>query len=411
MLKKLKWSFILLAMVSMTVTLVAAFTVTNFALRHGMSSRADEIIQLLYENDGEFPMDFNPDDSPAGSLHEETPYATRYYIAYVDEGDVVVEADYSHVVNRNIQRIRDQVSEILKKGKDHGYLSGTYRYGVYYLEDAGEGYTRMVIVVDCTSDMETVGTLLTVTLVTIMVCVVVVFLLLLILSKRVLRPFEENREKQRRFITDAGHELKTPIAIIQSNAEVLEMMDGESKWISNIKTQTSRMSKLVKGLIELSKMDEQTRTEKERQRILLTEIATDTVESFRVPAEARGIKLTVDIAPSVYINGDLEDIIRLISILMDNAVKYTDERGELSVKLYTKSKRAFLIVSNTCAGLDKSSVSKFFDRFYRSDSSHNSKTGGYGIGLSMAQMIVQNHKGKLSAAYTNDERIVFTAEL
>ena len=404
MLKQLKRRFILLAIISMTVTLVVAFTAVNFTLRHRMAARVDAIIDVLYENNGSFPIDYYINQG--GGLHEETPFQTRYYVAYIDNDRAIIGADYSHIAVKNIESVGQQINEILGSGKERGYI-GYYRFGCF----DSRNYNKMIIVVDCQTDLETVNILLTITLVTISMCVVIVLILLLLLSKRVLKPFEENREKQRRFITDAGHELKTPIAIIQSNAEVIEMINGENKWVDNIKGQTSRMSKLVKGLIELSKMDEQTISEKEKQKILLTEIVNDSVESFRVLAESRGISIETQLVPNVFVYGDLEDIIRLVGILTDNAVKYTDERGEIKVQLYNKSKKACLVVSNTCAGLDRSTVPKFFDRFYRSDSSRSSQTGGYGIGLSMAQMIVQNHRGKISVSYTDDERVVFTVEI
>lgn len=404
MLKQLKRRFILLAIISMSVTLVAAFAAVNFTLRYRMAARVDTIIDVLYENNGSFPIDYYI--NRGGGLHEETPFQTRYYVAYIDNDRAIIGADYSHIAVTNIESVGQQISEILGSGKERGYV-GYYRFGCF----GSESYNKMIIVVDCQTDIETVNTLLTITLVTISACIVIVLILLLMLSKRVLKPFEENREKQRRFITDAGHELKTPIAIIQSNAEVMEMIDGENKWINNIKGQTSRMSKLVKGLIELSKMDEQTISEKEKQKILLTEIVNDSVESFRVLAESRGISIETQLVPNVFVYGDLEDIIRLVGILTDNAVKYTNERGEIKVQLYNKSKRACLVVSNTCPGLDRNSVPKFFDRFYRSDSSRSSQTGGYGIGLSMAQMIVQNHRGKISVSYTDDERVMFTVEI
>lgn len=413
MLKQLKIRFILLAIVSMTVTLVISFTAVNITLRVQLSNRVDEIINVLYENGGSFPIlrDFNYDDRgrfftpPGGDIHDETPYQTRYYVAIVNEQSTIISADYSHIAINNIERVKQQLNIIINSDKDRGYID-TYRYGRFHGE-----YGDMIIVVDCQNDLATVDTLLSITLVTITTCIIAVLILLIILSKRMMKPFEENREKQRRFITDAGHELKTPIAIIQSNAEVMEMIDGENKWLTNIKNQTVRMSTLVKGLIELSKMDEQVLSEKEKQKIVMSEIVYNSVESFRVPAEANGIKLIADISPNVSVMGDLEDIVRLVGILLDNAIKYTDDRRELYVRLYTKSKRACLTVSNTCAGLDKATVPKFFDRFYRSDTSRNSETGGYGIGLSMAQAIVQNHKGKLNVAYTDDERVVFTVEI
>ena len=343
-------------------------------------------------------------DTSEKLFHDETPFQTRYYVVIIKDGDYS-GSNYSHIALDKIKNIDGQITEILKQNKERGYIDSS-RYGCFDYQDG-----KMLIVIDCHTDLNTVNLLLTITLVTISFCIIIVLILLIVFSKYVIKPFEENREKQRRFITDAGHELKTPIAIIQSNAEVMEMTSGESKWLTNIKTQTTRMSKLVKGLIELSKMDEQVLSEKEKQNIDLSEIVTNSVESFVVPAQTKGITINTDIDSGIKIMGDLEDIVRLVGILLDNAIKYTDDRHLIEVKLKHKAKKAQLVVSNTCKGLDRESVPRFFDRFYRSDSSRSSQTGGYGIGLSMAQMIAQNHKGRLSVMYTDDEKIVFTTEL
>lgn len=407
MLRRLKFRFILLAMISMTATLIIAFTAVSITLRAQMSKNTDSIIETLYENGGQFSL-FRHADEDSGYkpfMHSETPFRTRYYVAYLDSAGNLYKADFAHIAMTNIDLIKEQTASIYSAKKTKGYI-GNYRYGVYSLEDG-----IMIIGIDCTEDLQTINMLNMITLITIAFCIVIVLILLLVFSNRVLRPFEENREKQRQFITDAGHELKTPIAIIRSNTEVLEMTEGESKWLTNIKQQTERMSRLVKGLVELSKMDEQTLSEKEKQRIVFSEIVSNSAESFRVPAESKGIELNVGIAPDVFISGDLEDIVRLTGILIDNAVKYTDSRKQINISLSSKAKKAVLKVSNTCAGIDRSSVPKFFDRFYRSDESRSSETGGYGIGLSMAQTIVRNHKGKISVSYSEDEIITFTVEL
>ncbi len=402
MLRKLKVRFILLSMVSMTATLVIAFTAVNITLWARVTSRTDQIIDYLYENGGSFPV--IGDSMNEKLFHDETPFQTRYYVVIIKGGEYS-GSNYSHISLDRIKDIDEQIANILKQNKERGYIDNS-RYGCFDYDDG-----KMLIVLDCHTDLILVNTLLTITLVTILSCVVIVFILLTVFSKYVIKPFEENREKQRRFITDAGHELKTPIAIIQSNTEVMEMIEGENKWLGNIKAQTVRMSKLVKGLIELSKMDEQVLSEKEKQKIDLSEIVSNSVESFIVPAQAKGIEIKTDIDDEVTVMGDLEDIVRLVGILLDNAVKYTDDRHLIEVGLKRKSKKVYLTVSNTCKGIDRESVPKFFDRFYRSDKSRNSQTGGYGIGLSMAQMIVQNHKGKISVSYTDDEKIVFITEL
>lgn len=402
MLRKLQIRFILLSIITMTVTLVIAFTAVNITLRVRIANRTDSIIDFLYENGGTFPI--IPDEESKNLFHDETPYQTRYYVVLIQGGEYS-GSNYSHISLDKLKSIDEQITAILAQNKQRGYLD-TYRYGCFDYNDG-----KMLIVIDCHTDFSTVNTLLTITLVTIISCIVIVLILLIVLSKRVIRPFEENREKQRRFITDAGHELKTPIAIIQSNTEVMEMIEGENKWLTNIKTQTARMNKLVKGLIELSKMDEQVLSEKEKQLIDLSEIVTNSVDSFIVPAQAKGITINSQIEPGITVMGDLEDIVRLVGILLDNAVKYTDDRKQIQVKLSHKSKKAILKISNTCKGLNRENVPKFFDRFYRSDSSRSSQTGGYGIGLSMAQMIVQNHKGKIAVSYTDDEMVVFSAEI
>ena len=402
MLRKLKVRFILLSMVSMTATLAIAFTAVNITLWARVTSRTDQIIDYLYENGGSFPV--IGDSMNEKLFHDETPFQTRYYVVIIKGGEYS-GSNYSHISLDRIKDIDEQIANILKQNKERGYIDNS-RYGCFDYDDG-----KMLIVLDCHTDLILVNTLLTITLVTILSCVVIVFILLTVFSKYVIKPFEENREKQRRFITDAGHELKTPIAIIQSNTEVMEMIEGENKWLGNIKAQTVRMSKLVKGLIELSKMDEQVLSEKEKQKIDLSEIVSNSVESFIVPAQAKGIEIKTDIDDEVTVMGDLEDIVRLVGILLDNAVKYTDDRHLIEVGLKRKSKKVYLTVSNTCKGIDRESVPKFFDRFYRSDKSRNSQTGGYGIGLSMAQMIVQNHKGKISVSYTDDEKIVFITEL
>ena len=401
-------------MTAMSLTLIIAFAAVNIALRSQMSANTDQIIDMLYENGGRFTLfQYSEDNSNSdvkkhsgGSfIHSETPYETRYYVAYLDDENCISKADFGHISLKNLDNITAQIYDIAQLKNSRGYIDN-YRFGRFETDSA-----TMIIGVDCSSSMRTINMLTTITLVVILSCILIVLLILIAFSGRVLRPFEENREKQRRFITDAGHELKTPIAIIQSNTEVMEMIDGESKWLTNIKQQTERMSKLVKGLIELSKMDEQTLSEKEKQHIILSEIVYNSVESFRVPAETKEIELSADIQPDVSVMGDLEDIIRVVSILLDNAIKYTDDRKKIDVRLYTKSKKAILKVSNTCKGLDKADVTKFFDRFYRSDESRSSEIGGYGIGLSMAQMIMQNHKGRLVVSYSDDEVITFTAEM
>lgn len=401
MVKKMKLRFILTAVLALALTLSIAFGAVNFQLRRELTERTDYIIELIYENDGEFPKY----EKYFYGLHSQVAYEIRYYVAVLNDKYEVIGLNSEYIYFPSTTELTEQLTDILRSDNSSGYIDD-YRFGVF-----DSSFGKMVIVVDCRTDRLTNDLLLKITIFTVALCLIAVIVILFVLSGNMVRPFVKNREKQRRFITDAGHELKTPIAIISANAEVLEMTEGDNEWLGNIKNQTVRLNQLVKSLIELSKMDEEKKEEDTRQTISLSEIVSETVDSFAVCAEKEEIKIQTNIEPEVYITAYNEDIIRITGILIDNALKYADERKEIAVSVRRKGRKSILSVSNTCIGLDKKSIPHFFDRFYRDDSSRSRETGGYGIGLSMALAIATRNKGKINADYTADSRVVMTLEL
>ena len=229
--------------------------------------------------------------------------------------------------------------------------------------------------------------------------------LMILLSKHIIKPFSENYEKQKRFITDAGHEIKTPITIINADTEVLEMDTGPNEWIDDIRIQTERLSKLTKDLIYLARMEE---GEHQTQMIdfPLSEVISETAASFQALARTESKQFALQIQPMLSFYGDEDNIRKLTSILLDNALKYSDENGFIQLNLEKKGKYIQLLVVNTTRDtLNREQLTHLFDRFYRMDTSRNSETGGYGIGLSIAQAVVQMHKGKISATAVNDHKI------
>ena len=233
-------------------------------------------------------------------------------------------------------------------------------------------------------------------------------LLLSIFSRRAVAPILKNMESQKQFITNASHELKTPLAVISANAEVLEMTNGSSEWTDSIKNQVTRMSELVSQLIVLSKLQE-------HDELVLTEVnfsekAEDVCKSFKTVADAAGKGFEADISPDIKIVADERGSRELVSILVDNAVKYCDDGGTVKVNLHSRGRRAFLTVSNDYSDGEGVDYSRFFERFYREDQSHNSEKAGYGIGLSMAESLVEMFKGKISVNYKN-KIITFTVIL
>ena len=240
---------------------------------------------------------------------------------------------------------------------------------------------------------------------------VAVAVLVVLLSKMVMKPVQESYEKQKSFITDAGHEIKTPLTIIDADATILEMDCGEdNEWIKDIRAQVGRLSALTKDLIYLSRMEE----EKPQVQMIdfpLSDVITETAQSFQSLAKVQDKTFTVEVEPMLNLCGDEKAITQLISILLDNALKYSDEKGTISLKAHSKGRSVCIEVYNTAEHVEVSELGKLFDRFYRADKSRNSQTGGYGIGLSIAKAVVEAHKGRISASSADGKSLTITAIL
>lgn len=222
------------------------------------------------------------------------------------------------------------------------------------------------------------------------------------MSARIVKPFSDNYEKQKRFITDAGHELKTPLTIIEADTEVLEMDFGENEWLQDIQGQTKRLADLTNALVMLSRMEEGANSDIKIE-FPLSDMAEEVCHTFQAPAKVQEKGLTCTIEPMISMKGDEKAIRGIVTILLDNAVKYTNEHGHITVNLEKKKNRIYLSVFNTTEFISKEQICHLFDRFYRTDVSRNSQTGGYGLGLSIATATVESHRGKIFAE-TEDEK-------
>lgn len=231
--------------------------------------------------------------------------------------------------------------------------------------------------------------------------------LVMVLSRKAIRPIGVSIEKQKQFVTNAGHELKTPLAIIQANTEAMELHQGENKWTRNIKAQTARLSGLMGNLLTLARMDEAGDLSPARP-VDLSALAQESAESFREAAALRGVAMEETVAPDLTIQSDREHMIQLLSILLDNAVKYTAAGGSIALLLAREGNVVCLQVRNAPAQTLEGDLSHLFDRFYRGDPARTQKSGGYGIGLSAAQAIVQAWKGTIGARMEGENTVVFT---
>lgn len=265
------------------------------------------------------------------------------------------------------------------------------------------------IYVDCLNDLRSIQNFAVNSLLVGGIFLVLVLILVSVFSKRAIRPVVESMEKQKQFITDAGHEIKTPIAIILANTEVIEMCEGESEWTKSIKNQVSRLTELVGSLLMLSKMDE-TRQQIEMREVKFGKLIKEISDSFHTMLVQKNQKLELMVDEKLSIYGNEKEIRQLGTILMDNAVKYTPDGGRMRISLKRKEKMAVLDFYNECESLPQGDLNRLFDRFYRADSSRSRESGGYGIGLSVAKAVVKNHKGKISVK-AQEKGILFTVKI
>lgn len=402
MIRSLRRKFILIAMAFLIGTMALLCAAIGLGNHCVTTNREDRIIQHLHQNGGTFrPPEphFDPSDF-SFQITPETPFETRYFIIELTARKEILSVSLDHIAALDRRTVVDTVSRILETGAERGYVDH-YRFGVFPNEIGGS----TVIVLDCFLQLQSANNMLRVTAAVFLACILMVFVLLLFLSKRAIRPFADNLERQRQFITDASHELKTPLAILSADIGMLE--DTENRWLSSAKAQITRLDRLIKNLVELARTEE-TIQENTAEPFSVSEAAQANVDAFRPLAEADGKALTAEIAQRITLKGVQDNFFRLFSILLDNAVKYCDPGGTIHLSVSQRGRNICISVSNPCAGVDAAQLPRYFDRFYRADSSRARATGGYGIGLSTAKAIVTRHRGRITNRYA-DGIITFTA--
>ena len=433
MIKKLRIKLIAVAMLAIFIVLGTIVTVINIVNYTKAVSDADTIISELEQNDGKFPEpEFFPgmkedmenllpsmssedatseSSSETGVVHgfrrgrreilgsPETRFESRFFSVQMYDDGTAMSLISMEVAAIDESKALSVAEDIFNKGSNTGFYEN-YRYK-RTKTDSGP----MLIFLDCTRSLNNVrNTLLTSILVSLL-GLGAVFVLVIIFSRRIVRPVSESYEKQKEFITNAGHEIKTPLSIILADAEVLEMDNGENEWIDDIKLQTKRLTALTNDLVFLAKMEETDKANVTSD-FSLSDLVNDTVKSFSAPARTGSKTFAIDLEEEIEFNGDRASMEKFISILLDNAIKYTPEGGYIRSCLSRQKNKIVFSVSNTVKNeLDPGELEHFFDRFYRSEKSRNSKTGGYGIGLSVAKAVVERHKGRIRA-YARDKYLL-----
>ena len=407
MIRRLRIKFIAIIMTMLTVLLLVIFCTLNYMMVKSGRSQSYERMERVAESDGGAageaivsPFGYR------GGFHIFTPTprdAGIYYVKLTRDGLISeMFVPYEDFISRD--GVTKLVSEVLEAGKERGKLGNQ----LYIVRE--KDYGSIIVFSDEQAEDVIMQRLIRVSLIIGAASLVVMFFVSILLSRWAIKPVETTLEDQRRFISDASHELKTPLTVINTNADVLKSEIGENKWLGYIQSEAERMSKLVGDLLYLSRMDHDDRLY-ERKRFSLSGAVLGAVLPFESVAFEAHKNLDTDIEENIFYNGDESKLKQLVVILLDNAIKNTFDGGTITVTLSGGESKPKISVRNEGEGIDEEDIPHIFERFYRCDGSRARGTGGFGLGLAIAHDIVEQHGGKLTVVSKKGQWTEFTAAL
>lgn len=436
MIQTLQKRFILTAMIAISVFVLVLLGITNGMNAYSTYRQNVDILDELCDNAAEM---FYPDtaapaatatvsdatasDIPPGSIVPEESDKRRfnwfgidltsnyknsavYFLVSVNADGVIHSINTARLANGTMEEARSLAQSVIDRGETHGRTGG-YRFKSVLSAD---GLERIYVFHDISYQRYAVVRVAYTSLLVGVLCIEIMYFFVRILARSAIRPIAQNMERQKQFITDAGHELKTPVAIIMANTEAMELCTGETKWSRNIREQAQRLSGLTQNLLTLAKIDENTFMESVEQ-VSMTKTVNSVIDMFVEPAALKHIVIEGEIGEGVELKANQDMMTRLISTLLDNAVKYASSDSTIRITLKKADNGAMFVIKNHCDELPQCEPEKLFDRFYRADAARTQKKGGYGIGLSAAQAITELHKGTISVKYEPENVISFTVKL
>jgi len=403
MIKKLRRKFIIIIMSILFVVFALILVTLNLITYRSGEIQSKNIMNQLAQNEGRLPMM----NRPGKFFQHNNTYSSKFnnsIIVKLDSNNAIIGIKSIGSSDEADKNLNSLIKSALKKKAEFGIIS-SFRY----IKKAKD-YGIIIVFTDNSIEDNLNQRLLFLSLIIGALSMIVFFFVSLFLSRLIVKPVEDSFNKQKQFISDASHELKTPLSVISVNAEVLENEVGSSKWLGYIKSETARMSGLVNQLLDIAHMDDA-----QHQLNITNFNLSEAVYLILLPFESTTFEqqktYTYNIEESVMYSGEQDSIKQMAAILIDNAIKNTEKNGAIHVSLKQQSSRIYFEVYNTGKGIDPSEQDKIFERFYCSDYSRSRENGGYGLGLSIAKSIVEAHHGKINVQSKLNEWAKFTVVL
>lgn len=411
MIKKVRHKFILISVLGLLVVLATIISSISIASFYRSNREINNVLTILLKNDGQINHSaFTNYQQPGLMVPRQTRegiFQYRFFSSQLDSQGDVISINDSHIETVSDSAI-NALSEIASH-RDRSQGTVRYRHTSYAYKMKREHGRYTIVFLDKSILMAKSYAILNIAVLFGFISMLLYTLILVLLSRRAIKPIVVAEQRQREFISNAGHELKTPLTVISANTEMQELTSGETEWTRSNKDQVNRLTRLINNLISLTRLGEQpdmhlTKTD-------ISTITTHNADAFKTVMQQRNLKFNAAIQPQVMATVDASFYAELVNILLDNANKYCDAGGNVNISLRHNKwgKAAVLTVSNSYANGEGVDYSKFFERFYRQDTAHQQQ-GGFGIGLSMAQRIVNDFHGRIQAKY-RDGKISFIVTL
>ncbi len=383
---------------SLILVLIGIFTTRQ------INANMDMMTDRISDGNGVFlPFDQDNPIPPSngqfpGFFTEESPFSTRFFTVWLNDTGKIVGENIDSISSVTREQAHQYAQAVMSSGRERGW-SDHFRYKVFDT-DRGQG----IVFVDGSTSQFLSRTIVLIAGLVLLASMSVIIVLIVLLSKRAVRPIAQSYEKQKQFVTDANHELKTPLTLILTNLDIMESELGHSEWIDDIRVEGQRMGSLISQLTALSRLDED-QIQMSVSDFSISDLCYDTLSEFAPMVENKGFSLTFEIQSHVQYAGDEGAIRQLVAILLDNAIKYCDPAGNIFVSL-SANRQTSIAIENTFCNVDQVELDRLFDRFYRADKARTAGSG-FGIGLSLARSIAEKHNGDIYAYKAGPDRIGF----